>query len=94
MARKYESMVVIAPNMSVDAAKKELDKTLNFIKSNGGEVLSFDELGKKKLAYEIKHLKEGYYYVINFTLDESKTREFETIYRLNENIIRHNLLVK
>lgn len=94
MARKYESMIVISPNMSEDAAKKELDKTINFIKGNEGEVLSLDELGKKKLAYEIKHLKEGYYYVIKFTMDESKTRDFETIYRLNEKIIRHNLLTK
>jgi small subunit ribosomal protein S6 len=94
MAKKYESMVVISPNMSEDAAKKELDKTLDFIKKNEGEVVKLDELGKKKLAYEIKHLKEGYYYVIYFTMDESKTREFEMIYRLNENIIRHNLLTK
>lgn len=94
MSRKYESMVVVSPNMSEDVAKKELDKSINFIKNNEGEVIKFDELGKKKLAYEIKHLKEGYYFVIYFTLDENKTSEFEKIYRLNEKIIRHNLLTK
>ncbi|MCK4957343.1 MAG: 30S ribosomal protein S6 [Candidatus Cloacimonetes bacterium] len=94
MAKKYESMVVVSPNMTEAAAKKELDKTIDFIKNNEGEVIKFDELGKKRLAYEIKHLKEGYYFLINFTLDESKTREFETVYRLNETIIRHNLLTK
>lgn len=94
MARKYESMVVVSPNMSEDAAKKELDKTVDFIKKNDGEIISFEDLGKKKLAYEIKHLKEGYYYVLTFTMDESKTHQFETVYRLNENIIRHNLLIK
>ncbi len=94
MIRKYESMIVIASTLGEDAAKKENEKVLTFVKENGGEVISTDEWGKRKLAYQIKGNTEGYYFINNFNLDADAILELERIYRLSESIIRSNVLVK
>ncbi|MCD6182439.1 MAG: 30S ribosomal protein S6 [Candidatus Cloacimonetes bacterium] len=94
MIRKYESMIVIASTLGEDAAKKENEKVLTFVKENGGEVISTDEWGKRKLAYQIKRNTEGYYFINNFNLDADAILELERIYRLSESIIRSNVLVK
>ncbi len=92
MQRKYESMVVFSPSLTDEALKEENEKILSFIKDNDGEILKTDEWGKKTLAYEIKKFYEGFYFVNYFNLEPAKTYDLERIYRLNENIIRYNLL--
>ena len=92
MQRKYESMVVFSPSLTDEALKEENEKILSFIKDNDGEILKTDEWGKKTLAYEIKKFNEGFYIVNYFNLEPAKTYDLERIYRLNENIIRYNLL--
>lgn len=94
MIRKYESMIVIAPTLGDEGAKKENEKVLNFLKENGGEIISTDEWGKRKLAYLVKEHSEGYYFINYFNFDADKILELERIYRLNEDIIRSNILVK
>ena len=62
---KYESVVIIDPAVEEDKVK-ELTQKLTEIINNDGKVEQVEELGKKKLAYEVKKNKEGYYVVINF----------------------------
>ncbi len=92
MQKKYESMVVFSPSLTDEALKEANEKILSFIKENGGEILKTDEWGKKTLAYEIKKFNEGFYFVNYFNLEPAKTHDLERTYRLNENIIRYNLL--
>ena len=94
MLKNYESMIVISPEFSIDDAKKENEKSTSFITENKGSIDNTDEWGKKKLAYEIKKFKEGYYFVNYFQFDPEMISELERIYRINENIIRYNILVK
>lgn len=92
--KQYESMVIIIPSISEDDAAQENEKLLSFIKKNGGEIVKTENWGKRKLAYEIKKHKEGYYFVNYFTLDPLRVSEFEHEYRINENIVRYNILAK
>jgi len=92
MLKKYESMIVIAGTLGEEDAKKENEKIISFIKKSDGEIIKTDEWGKRKLAYEIKKLKEGYYFINYFNYDTSKTYDLERYYRLNEKIIRYNIL--
>ncbi|MBT3756678.1 MAG: 30S ribosomal protein S6 [Candidatus Cloacimonetes bacterium] len=94
MLNKYESMVVIAPTISEENAKKENESIKDFIKENGGEVIKTDEWGKKRLAYQINKFKEGYYFINYFTLDVTKVNELDRFYKLNEYVIRNNILTK
>jgi len=94
MQRKYESMIVISPVISLDAAKAINNEVIELVKKQEGEMVKTDEWGKKTLAYEIKKNREGYYFINYFTLDPEKISEIDRYYRINENIIRHNLLTK
>ena len=94
MLNKYESMVVITPTLSEENAKKENELIQNFIKEKGGEIINTDEWGKKRLAYQIREFKVGYYFINYFTLDQTKVIELDQFYKLHEYVIRYNILTK
>ena len=56
---KYESVIIINPNLEEEAIKALIEKISNLINTDG-KVSSVEEVGKKKLAYEIKKNKEGF----------------------------------
>jgi small subunit ribosomal protein S6 len=92
MIGTYESMIILAPSLSNEEIEKENKKILTLIADLGGEFVKTDIWGKKQLAYEIQKFREGYYLINYFTLDTQKVHEIERIYRLNEKIIRHNMI--
>ena len=73
---KYESVVIINPNLEVEGIKTLIAKFSDLINSNG-TVSSVEELGKRKLAYEIKKKNEGYYVVIKFEAKSELIAELE-----------------
>ena len=93
MLRNYESMVILTPTFNEDDAKKENEKIQNFIKENGGEILNTDEWGKKRFAYQIAKFDEGIYFVNYYKFDTEKLTKLENYLKLNESIIRYNLLI-
>ena len=58
------------------------------MKKNGGEIAATEDMGSRKLAYEIQKNKRGYYYVCYFTAPTEAILEIERNYRINENILR------
>ena len=84
---KYESVIIINPNLESEAIKALVEKFSNLI-NNNGKVDSVEEVGKKKLAYEIKKNKEGYYVVINFEAQPELIKELERIYRITDEVIK------
>jgi small subunit ribosomal protein S6 len=94
MLKKYESMVIVAPTLTEEGVKQIVDKFQSFIKENGGEIITTDEWGKKQLAYEINDHREGFYLVNHFTFDPNMINELDRMMKLNESIIRHNILAK
>ena len=84
---KYESVVVINPNIEVEAVKTLIAKFSDLINTDG-KVNSAEELGKKKLAYEIKKQKEAYYVVLKFEANPQLITELERIYRITDEVIK------
>jgi len=92
MLGKYESMIVFAPTLSNEEIEIENKKILDLVLANGGEIVKTDIIGKKQLAYEIAKFKEGYYIINYFNLDTQKTKEIDRHYRLNERLLRYNVI--
>jgi small subunit ribosomal protein S6 len=90
----YESMIVISANLQESDVQLVNKSITDFIKEIGGELIETEEWGKKVLAYEILKQKEGYYFVNYFKLAADKMLDLDRQYRLNENIIRHNIIKK
>jgi ribosomal protein S6 len=90
---KYETIFIINPNVEEAGVKTLVDKFSDLINSNG-TVESVDEWGKKKLAYPIKKLEEGYYFLINFEADPSSITELERIYGITDEVIKFIIVRK
>ena len=84
---KYESVIIINPNLEAESIKALVEKFSNLI-NNNGKVDSVEEIGKKKLAYEIKKNKEGYYIVFKFEANPELISELERIYRITDEVIK------
>lgn len=84
----YEGMYIVSSTLSEDARTKALERITSSITSRGGEVHKVHEQGRKKLAYEIDGKKEGYYFLIYFSLKAHLIEELWREYHLNEDLVR------
>ena len=84
---KYESVVIVSPSVEEQGMKALIAKFTDLINSNG-KVEKVEELGKKKLAYEIKKNSEGYYVVLNFEANPELITELERVYRITDEVIK------
>ena len=90
---KYELAVVVNAKIEDDARAAVIEKVVGYITRFGGQVSDVDEWGKKRLAYEIQKMREGYYYFISFEAAATAPAEIEGRLRIMDNVIRF-LVVK
>lgn len=86
---KYELTVVVNAKIEDDARVATVEKVKEYIARYGGTIKNVDEWGKKRLAYEIQKMKEGFYYFIQFEADATAPAEIERHVRIMENVIRY-----
>ena len=84
---KYESVIIINPSIDEEAVTA-LSKKFEDLINTDGKVEKVDNLGKKKLAYEIKKNQEAYYVVINFEANPSLIADLERNYRFTDNVMK------
>ena len=63
---KYELMYIINPNLSEEETAAVVEKFKALVEQNG-TLEEMEEMGKRKLAYEINYISEGYYVLVKFT---------------------------
>lgn len=90
---KYESVIIVNPNLDEAALKAVEDKFTGIINENG-KVEKVDKMGKRRLAYEIKKQKEGYYMVFEFESKPEAIAELERIYRITDDIMKYIIVKK
>jgi small subunit ribosomal protein S6 len=87
--REYELNFIIQPEISEEGSKAILDRLDGILESSDGIRLLCDDLGKRKLAYEIRKFQKGHYYTLSF-LDEGRTvPQLERALRLEESVLRY-----
>jgi len=86
--KKYEALFIIEP----DAASERFDKVKNEISENiervEGTVNECEELGQRQLCYDIRHNKEGFYYLVKFEVAPDVINKIRDRYELNGDILR------
>ena len=85
---KYELCVVISAKIEDDARAEVLEKVKGLIERSNGTISDIDDWGKKKLAYEVQKMNEGYYYFIHFEAEPTAPREIEDRIRIMDNVLR------
>ena len=86
---KYELAVVLTTKIEDEERAASIEKIKEVIARFGGVVTNVDEWGKKRLAYEIQKMKEGYYYFIHFESDATTPGEIEQRIRIMDNVLRY-----
>ena len=86
---KYELAVVVSAKIEDDARAEVIEKVKDLITRVGGNVTDVDEWGKKRLAYEIQKMKEGFYYFIHFEAESTVPAELEQRIRIMDHVLRY-----
>lgn len=86
---KYESIIIINPTKSEDEIKETINKFENIIRGFSERKVTIDNLGEKRLAYEVQNNKTGYYTVFYFYAKPENIKELERNYRIDENVMKH-----
>ncbi|MDQ4149127.1 MAG: 30S ribosomal protein S6 [Actinomycetota bacterium] len=89
--RNYEAVVIVDPRLEDAAIQQAVERFTKVIEGRG-EVAKVDQWGRRRLAYEIKHLKEGHYVVAGFKADSDLIDELDRLLRIGEEYIRHKIV--
>lgn len=84
---KYESVIIVNPSLDEEKVKGLIDKFSDLINKQG-KVTKVDNMGKRKLAYEVKKNKEAIYVVFYFESEPSLIAELERNYRITDEVIK------
>lgn len=87
--QKYEALYIIKPDVDEEARAALIQKFAAVVTDNGGEIVNIDEWGKRKLAYAIDYINEGYYVLMNFDAKPELPAELERNFRISEFIMRY-----
>ena len=86
---KYELTVVVSAKLDDEGRTAEVEKVKALIEKFGGTITKIEEAGKKKLAYEIQKMKEGFYYFVHFEAESTVPAEVEQRIRIMDNVLRY-----
>ena len=85
---KYELALVLSAKIEDEERAAMVEKVQAMITTAGAAITNVDEWGKRRLAYEVQHMKEAFYYFIQFDAEPAAPAEIEDNIRIMENIVR------
>lgn len=86
--KAYEILYIIRPDLEEEATTALVDRLGALVTSNGGENLTVEKWGKRRLAYEINDYKEGQYVLMNFDGEGRTSQEIERVMKISDDVIR------
>ena len=87
LSEKYEVMYIINPNFTEEQTAAIVEKFKALVEANG-TLDELEEMGKRKLAYEINYISEGYYVLVKFTSAPDFPAELDRILGITDGVIR------
>ena len=90
--RSYELMIITRGSLEEAAVTATIERFTTLIADQGGTVERVDHWGKRQFAYEIEHMNEGYYTVVDLQVSSEGLLELERQLRLADEIVRHKVV--
>lgn len=90
--RAYELMTIFRPEMAEADVRNEVERVEKALTDRGAEITLSDFWGKRRFAYEIDHLNEGYYAVTKFESDPDALTDVDRALNLSDQVIRHKFV--
>jgi len=92
--RDYEVLYIVRADLEDDKVQDAVKRVNTLIARSGGTIEQTNLWGKRKLAYEVKHQKEGSYVLQDFQLDPNRVPELEASLKITEEVLRHLIVRK
>ena len=86
--QQYESVIILTPLLSEDAAKEAIAKFKSVLTEGGAEIIAEDNWGLKKLAYPIQKKTTGFYHLTEFKAPGDLIKKLEVEYKRDERVMR------
>lgn len=90
--RTYELMTIFRPEMAEGDVRTEVDRVASALTERGAEITMNDFWGKRRFAYEINHLNEGYYSVLQFNAEPGAITDIDRALSLSDQVVRHKFI--
>ena len=90
--RDYELMTIHRPDLAENDVETKIGELETFLSSNEAEVTRRDLWGKRRFAYEIDHLSEGYYTVVSFKAGTEAVAGVDRMLSLADEVVRHKIV--
>lgn len=90
--RAYEVMYIINSELDEEQLTAVMDKFKGIIENNGGELVKLDKWGKRRLAYEIKRKREGFYVLMNYNGAPEIAHELDRVFKITDDVMKHMIL--
>ncbi|MFP3870255.1 MAG: 30S ribosomal protein S6 [Syntrophobacteria bacterium] len=87
--RRYETLFIVIPDCSEEDLKSVAAKFQGVVNGMNGQLLSYDEQGKKKLAYTVKKQNKGYYVLMDYVGEADVPAEVERNMRLDDRVLKY-----
>ena len=87
--RDYEILYIVRPDLDEEQLNEAVAKVSGLIETLGGQHERTNVWGKRRLAYEVNHLKEGYYVLTEFQIDAGRVPEMESTLKISDTVFRH-----
>jgi small subunit ribosomal protein S6 len=94
MVRDYELMYIARPDLDDEGLQAAADSVDQVITAAGGTVVRTTNWGRRRLAYEVDHLRDGNYMLLHIRLDGERVRDVERALAIHETVFRHLLVVR
>ncbi len=88
----YEAMFILRPDLEEEKVAEIMDRFRALVENRGGEVIRLEKWGKRRLAYEIQHLREGLYIILRFKGNTEIVQELDRVFKISDEIIRHMIV--
>lgn len=91
--RPYEIVTIYNPGLESDEAyDAQIERFKSLVTDQGGEIVNVDKWGRRRLAYEVNGLTEGYYVVMRFNAESAVAAELERVLGITDTVVRHLLV--
>lgn len=90
--RRYEVVLIVDPRLEDQVIQENLDRYMGIVTDAGGEAVKIDHWGRRRLAYEIQHLTDGYYILADVVAEPAAMTELDRVLKLADEVMRHRII--
>lgn len=90
--RHYEVMVIFDPDLEPSVVESFVERSLELLRSNGATPGTVERWGRRQFAYEVKHKREGFYVLIDFSAEPGAISELDRFLLLLDEVLRHKII--